>query len=62
MVSAIVKIVLGLFIWFFVPGIIQKSIKRRNKSFYFVVDLLCKVLGVAIILSAMYNLFIVLFS
>jgi hypothetical protein len=56
MVSAIVKIILGLFIWMFLPKLIYDKRKYSKNTPQFFVNLSCKIVGIAVIVFAILNL------
>jgi hypothetical protein len=56
MVSAIVKIVLGLFIWMVLPQLIFKKRKYQKNTPQFFANIACKIVGIAIIAFAILNL------
>lgn len=49
----IINIVIGLIVWLVVPLLLKSIIKSSNVSK--AVDLLCKIIGVAIIVMALWN-------
>ena len=54
MVSAIIKIILGLVVWKMVPGWITEG----NKSARDVIKLACNIVGIILVLSGCYSLII----
>lgn len=55
MVGAVVKIVIGLFIWMVLPRLIYSKRKYQKKSPQFFVHISCKIIGIAIIALAILN-------
>lgn len=56
MISAIIKIIIGLFIWMVLPRLIyNKRIYKKNTTQFFV-NIACKILGVTIIVFAIISL------
>jgi len=56
MVGAVVKIVIGLFIWMVLPRLIYSKRKYQKNSPQFFVHISCKIIGIAIIIVAILNL------
>lgn len=52
MVSAIVNIIIGLFIWMVLPRLIYNKRKCPKYSPHFFVNLSCKIVGIAVIAFA----------
>jgi hypothetical protein len=55
MVSVLVKIVIGLFIWVVLPRLIYSKRKYQKNSPQFFVHISCKIIGIAIIAFAILN-------
>jgi hypothetical protein len=55
MVAAILKIILGLFIWMVLPGLIYKKRKYKKNTPKFFVNITCKIVGIAIVAFAILN-------
>jgi len=55
MVSVLVKIVIGLFIWMVLPRLIYSKRKYQKNSPQFFVHISCKIIGIAIIAFAILN-------
>jgi hypothetical protein len=51
MIGIIIKVILGLFIWFVLPQIISNQGKRK-KSIKLFINISCKIIGIAMILFA----------
>jgi hypothetical protein len=62
MVSEIVKIIIGLFIWMVLPHLIYKKRKYKKNTPQFFVDVSCKIIGIAVICFAILNLIKSLFQ
>ena len=52
MTMIIIKVILGLFVWMVLPGLIYKKRKSRNKMLWNFVHIVCKIIGAAIIVYA----------
>jgi len=55
MVGAVVKVVIGLFVWMVLPRLIYNKRKYQKNSPQFFVFLSCKIIGIAIIAFAILN-------
>jgi hypothetical protein len=55
MVGAVVKIVIGLFIWMVLPRLLYNKRKYQKNSPQFFVHISCKIIGIAIIAFAILN-------
>jgi hypothetical protein len=55
MVGAVVKVVIGLFVWMVLPRLIYNKRKYQKNSPQFFVYLSCKIIGIAIIAFAILN-------
>jgi len=55
MVGAVVKIVIGLFIWMVLPRLIYSKRKYQKNTPQFFVNIACKIVGIAIIAFAILN-------
>jgi hypothetical protein len=55
MVAAILKIILGLFIWMVLPGLIYKKRKYKKNTPQFFVNITCKIVGIAVVAFAILN-------
>jgi hypothetical protein len=55
MVAAIVKIILGLFIWMVLPGLIYKKRKYKKNTPQFFANITCKIVGIAVVAFAILN-------
>jgi hypothetical protein len=55
MVGAVVKVVIGLFVWMVLPRLIYNKRKYQKNSSQFFVYLSCKIIGIAIIAFAILN-------
>jgi hypothetical protein len=55
MTGAIIQVILGLFIWMVLPGLIYKKRKYQRNTPQFFVHLSCKIVGIAIIVFAVLN-------
>jgi hypothetical protein len=55
MTGAVVKIVIGLFVWMVLPRLIYNKRKYQKNSPQFFVYLSCKIIGIAIIAFAILN-------
>jgi hypothetical protein len=49
MVGAIIKVIIGLFIWLVLPSLIIKKQKKNKKSLGLFIGISCKIIGIAII-------------
>jgi hypothetical protein len=56
MVSAIIKVILGLFIWMVLPRLIYNKRKYQKNTIQFFVNISCKIIGVAVMVFAIVNL------
>jgi len=56
MVGAVLKIVIGLFIWMVLPRLIYNKRKYQKNTPQFFVNIACKIVGIAIIAFAILNL------
>jgi hypothetical protein len=54
-VTFIIKIILGLFIWMVVPKLIYNKRKYKKDTIQYFVFLSCKILGIALILYSVLN-------
>jgi hypothetical protein len=52
MTSAIIKIIIGLFIWMVLPRLIYKKRKYKKNTPQFFVNIACKIIGIAVIAFA----------
>lgn len=62
MVGAVVKIVIGLFIWMVLPRLIYSKRKYQKNTPQFFVNIACKIVGIAIIAFAILSLIQALLS
>jgi hypothetical protein len=62
MVSFIIKVVLGLFIWMVLPGLIYGKRKYSKNTPQFFVHLACKIIGIAMIVFAVIRFIKYLFN
>jgi hypothetical protein len=62
MVSVVVKIVIGLFIWMVLPRLIYSKRKYQKNSPQFFVHISCQIVGIAVILLAILTLIQTIFS
>jgi len=53
MISAIIKIIIGLFIWMVLPRLIYNKRKYQKNTPQFFVNISCKIVGIAIIVFAL---------
>ena len=56
MVGAVVKIVIGLFVWMVLPRLIYNKRKYQKNSPQFFVHISCKIIGIVIIAFAFLNI------
>jgi low affinity Fe/Cu permease len=56
MVSAIVKIILGLFVWMVLPRLIYNKRKYQKNTPQFFINISSKIIGIAMIVFAIKNL------
>ena len=56
MVGAVVKIIIGLFVWMVLPRLINSKRKYQKSSPQFFVHISCKIAGIAIIAFAILRL------
>jgi|GEM_PF-2537710 len=52
MTGIIIKVILGLFIWWVLPRLIYKKRKYRKKTPQYFAHIACKIVGVAMIVFA----------
>jgi hypothetical protein len=52
MVGAIIKIIIGLFIWMVLPGLIYSKRKYQKNTPQYFVTIACKIIGIATIAFA----------
>jgi hypothetical protein len=50
MITAIIKIIIGMFIWMVLPRLIYNKRKYQKSTPQFFVNISCKILGIAIII------------
>ena len=55
MVGAVIKIIIGLFIWMVLPRLIYNKRKYQVNSPQFFVHISCKIIGIVIIALAILN-------
>jgi hypothetical protein len=56
MISEIIKIIMGLFIWMVLPRLIYNKRKYQRNTPQFFVNIVCKILGIAIIVLSIISL------
>jgi hypothetical protein len=56
MISAIIKIIMGLFIWMVLPRLIYNKRKYQRNTPQFFVNIACKILGITIIVLSIISL------
>ncbi len=62
MAGAVVKIVIGLFVWMVLPRLIYNKRKYQKDSPQFFVHIACKILGIAVIVFAIMSLIRIILS
>jgi hypothetical protein len=55
MVAAVIKVVVGLFVWMVLPRLIYSKRKYQKNTPQFFVYISCKIIGIAIIAFAILN-------
>lgn len=56
MISTIIKIILGLFVWLALPSMLTKNEKMKNKGMKKFISISCLIIGIAIIVYAVIGL------
>ena len=62
MVSAVIKIIIGLFIWMMLPYLIYNKRKCKKNTPQFFVTISCKIVGIAVIVFAIIGLIQTIFT
>lgn len=62
MIGAIIKIIIGLFIWMILPRLIYSKRKYQKNTPQFFVNISCKIIGIAIMVFSILDLIRSLFS
>lgn len=62
MVAAIIKVLIGLFIWMVLPRLIYNKRKYKKNTPQFFVNIACKIIGIALIIFAVVGLIQLLFD
>jgi hypothetical protein len=52
MTSIIIKIILGLFVWMVLPGLIYKKRKYKKNTPQYFVNIACKIVGILMLVYA----------
>jgi uncharacterized SAM-binding protein YcdF (DUF218 family) len=52
MTGIIIKIILGLFVWMVLPGLIYKKRKYKKKTPQYFANIACKIVGILMIVYA----------
>jgi len=60
MAAAIIKVLIGLFIWFVLPRLIYNKRKYKKNTTQFFVNVACKIIGITLIVFAIIGLLQVL--
>jgi hypothetical protein len=62
MVSPVIKIIIGLFVWMVLPRLIYNKRKYKKHTPQYFVNLACKIIGIAMIVFAVIDFVRILLS